>query len=165
MQPEILNYRSIKRIWGHGHKRLFSFAALLTGWPLKTNWKRKPGTIWRPRPSHITAVGSTAIPVGPMSHGEEVILGHWLGGWVLEGTISPMHQEVALVAGGGSGPAWGPTKSNTCNYPAFTKTSSSWMMGENSKPLGLCSLEAFHMYEAASFHLKHYRQAGHSTEI
>lgn len=39
------------------------------------------------------------------------------------------------------------------------------MMGENSKPLGLCSLEAFHMYEAASFHLKHYRQAGHSTEI
>lgn len=66
-----------------------------------------------------------------------------------------MQQEEALVAGGGSGPARGPTKSNTPNHLAFTKTSSIWMTGENAKTLGLYS-EEFHTREAAaSFYLKH----------
>ena len=95
-------------------------------------------------------------PWGPVLWGEEVMLVHSLGGRDLEGTMSLMQQEVALVAGGGSGPAWGPTKSNTPNHLAFTKTSSIWMRGENSKTLGLRSSEEFHTCEAAaSLYLRH----------
>lgn len=61
-----------------------------------------------------------------------------------------MLPEVGPVAGGGSDPARGPTKSNTPNPLAFTKTSSIWMLGEDSKSLDLCSSEEFHTLEAAA---------------
>jgi hypothetical protein len=77
-----------------------------------------------------------------------------------------MQQEVALVASGGSGPARGPTKSNTLNYPALPKSPLLGMTGENPKTLGLRSAAVVHTCDVmSSFIYNIARQVKHFSEI
>ena len=142
--------------WGKGGMDLEEPCFLhntLTGHSLRISFfeREHQGTIWRLWLSHITAAGGTVVPV----RAQVVRRGGYVGS--LPRWVRPWRNNVPPAAGsgpGGSGPVWGPTKSNTANHHGIYKNF--FYLDERWKRLGLYSPEELHTCDtAASFYLQH----------